>query len=136
MPVVFDNALAFVAGVVVSCFFIAALEMFGHRMFPVPANVDYKNREQLKRMVKSLPLGAFLMVELAYLVGSLSGGYVVARFAATRHVQLASGLGVLLTLFGLQNLIAIPHPWWFAVLSSVTYTPVAYLGAKAHFAFK
>lgn len=133
MPILFDNGLAFVAGMGVSCFFVAVLEMLGHSLFPMPANVNYKDKEQLKRVIKKLPLGAFLMVELAYVVGSLAGGFVVARFASTRHIELACGLGFLLTLFGFQNLLAIPHPRWFAVLSTVTYIPLTYAGAKAYF---
>lgn len=132
MPAIFDNCLAFVAGIGVSCFFIAVLEMLGHRMFPIPANVNYKDKEQLRSVIKNLPLGAFLMVELAYVVGSLAGGYVIARFASTRQAELACGLGALLTLFGFQNLLAIPHPRWFAILSTLTYIPLTYVGAKAH----
>lgn len=131
MQIVFANGLAFVAGMGVSCFFVAVLEMLGHRLFPMPANINYKDKQQLSRVIKNLPLGAFLMVELAYVVGSMTGGFVVARFASTRHVELACGLGFLLTLFGLQNLLTIPHPRWFAVLSTATYIPLTFAGAKA-----
>lgn len=130
MRSILANALAYLAGLVASFCSVALVEMLGHQMFPV-AGMSGKNKEELRRIVRSLPLGAFLMVELAYVTGSLSGGYVIARLAATHQMQLACGLGALLTLFGFQNLIAIPHPLWFAIVSTCTYIPMAYLGASA-----
>lgn len=128
-----QNVLAFVAGLAVSFVLVSLIEALGHRMFPLP-DIDFNDFEQLKRAIKDMPLGAFLMVELAYVAGSFVGGYTTAWLSASHPVGIAVGLGVLLTLFGVQNLIAIPHPRWFAVLSTITYVLMTLLGAKAHLA--
>lgn len=40
----------------------------------------------------------------------------------------ASIVGAAFTLAGFANLASLPHPLWFAVLSTVTYVPAALAG--------
>lgn len=104
---------------------IALIQAIGHKMYPVP---DPSNKIAFKNAIKNLPLGAFFMVEAAYIVGSFTGGYVTAWVAATHEEQLSIGLGGMLTVFGFINLFTIPHPLWFAVLTTCTYVPACWTG--------
>lgn len=109
------------------CIFV--VEAIGHKIYPVPGET-VNTKEALRRFIKTLPIGALLTVELGYVIGSVSGGFVIGKMAVSNATQLAIGLGGLLTLFGIQNLVMIPHPTWFAVLTSVTYIPGTYVGAR------
>ena len=117
------------AGLAAGVVLIMAVQALGVLLYPLPADVDPADPEALARVVRDAPAGALLMVELSYAAGSLGAGVTVGLLAARRALLLAGGIGVLLTAAGFANLAAIPHPAWFAVVSTVTYLPCALLGA-------
>ena len=122
---------AVVAGLFGSVVLIMAVQAVGTWLYPPPPDIDFTNPEALAALMAQMPLGALLMVELSYVVGSLGGGVIVRLVSADRAAVQAVVLGGLLTLAGFANLAAIPHPLWFGVLSTVTYVPCAMVGALA-----
>lgn len=126
MHPILGNTFAFLCGLLVATVVIALIQNVGHRIYPVANPLSPYSLHH----IMSLPLGAFVFVELSYLVGSVLGGYATAKIASSHKMHLAIALGVLLTLLGIQNLFAIPHPLWFAILSTCTFIPAAYLGAN------
>ena len=54
---------------------------------------------------------------------SVAAGATVGRLSHDGHTRLSVVAGAVLTLAGFIHLAAIPHPVWFAVLSTVTYIP-------------
>jgi hypothetical protein len=124
------NVLALVGGVVICGVVITLVQMLSHWMYPFPAGMDPSDPKAIEAMLPHLPLGALLMVELSYLLGSGCGGWVVGRFARSRQDWLAVGLGAVFTLANVANLVQIPHPLWLAVLTTVTFIPVALLASR------
>lgn len=122
---------AVVAGLFGSVVLIMAVQAVGTWLYPPPPDTDFTDPEALAALMAQMPLGALLMVELSYVAGSLGGGVIVRLVSADRAAVQAVVVGGLLTLAGFANLAAIPHPLWFAVLSTVTYVPCAMLGAAA-----
>ena len=122
---------AVIAGLFGSFILITAVQAVGTWLYPPPPGTDFTDPESVAALMAQIPLGALLMVELSYAVGSLGGGAIVRRVSPDRTTVLAVVLGGLLTLAGFANLATIPHPLWFAVLSTVTYVPCALLGAIA-----
>ena len=122
---------AVVAGLFGSVVLIMAVQAVGTWLYPPPPGTDFTDPEAVAALMAQIPLGALLMVELSYVVGSLGGGVIVRLVSADRPAVQAVVLGGLLTLAGFANLVAIPHPLWFGVLSTVTYVPCAMLGAAA-----
>lgn len=116
------------AGLAVAMVLIMAVQALGIRLYPLPADVDLADPAVMARIVRDAPVGALLMVELSYAAGSLGAGIVVGLLARRRAFLLAGVIGGLLTVAGFANLAAIPHPAWFAVVSTVTYVPCALLG--------
>ena len=55
---------------------------------------------------------------------------MVGRFVLAHHTIRAGTIGVFLMLAGFMNLAQIPHPIWFAVLSTISFIPMTLLGAK------
>lgn len=119
---------AVVAGLFGSVILIMAVQAVNGWLYPPPPGTDLTDPEAVAALMAQMPLGALLMVELSYVVGSLGGGVIVRLVSADRPAVQAAVLGGLLTLFGFANLAAIPHPLWFGVLSTVTYVPCALLG--------
>jgi hypothetical protein len=124
---ILSTLLAFVLGSVV----IFAVQSVGHVLYPFPADLDFNNPEAVAKIIAQLPLGALLMVELAYVLGSFVSGAAVVRLAPGFGLRLPVIVGALFTLAGFMNLATIPHPLWFAALTTVTYIPMSVIGAEA-----
>jgi hypothetical protein len=122
--------LAIVVGVIVGGIVVFAVESISHLIYPPPTGVDMNDKEAMKAYVAMLPIGALLFVLLAYVLGSLAGGWAAAKFARDSNLRLSMTVGAVLLLFGIMNLVMIPHPLWFAVLSILVFLPAAYLGGK------
>ncbi len=121
---------AVAAGLFVAVLIIMAVQALSGLLYPAPPGLDLTDREAFAAYARQLPIGALLIVELSYLLGSLAAGATVAWVARDSHTRLAMAAGVVLTLAGFTNLAAIPHPVWFAVLTTVTYIPCAWLGVR------
>lgn len=124
------NVLTFGLALVASFGVISLVQYISHWVYPPPQGLDLQNPEHLAQFVAGLPLGAFWMLEASYLMGSLAGGGVIGRFATRQPTRLALGLGALLTVFNVLNLASIPHPLWVAVLTTLTFLPGSFYGAK------
>jgi hypothetical protein len=88
------------------------------------------DREKLRALFATAPLGAFLVVILAWILGAFAGGWIAARLAAKATVAHGLGLGALLTLAGVANNLMLPPPLWFWFASLAVLLPAAYLGAR------
>ena len=124
------SSLAVIAGGVVGVVVVFVVESIGPVVYPPPPGMDFKNPEAVKAMMKNLPAGALLIVLLAWALGALAGGWVAARIAKRSHVVHALVVGALLLAGGVVNLVAIPHPLWFTVVSVLLFLPAAWAGAR------
>jgi len=108
--------LAVVVGAVVAVGLISLIESIGHRVYPVPAGIDWSNNEQVRAFVDGLPVGALLFVLAGWIVGAFVGGVVAAWIARSRAVLAAAIVGALVLAATVANLVIIPHPTWFAAV--------------------
>lgn len=130
MTPIVKNILAVLAGLVGGVFVITLVQGLNAMLYPPPPDVDFSDPEHVAEMMRNIPVGALLMVELSYALGSLVAGFLAAKIGATRQIGLALGVGGALMLGGFANLAMVPHPIWFAIVSTLTYLPAAWLGAK------
>jgi hypothetical protein len=107
--------LAVVAGVILAGIVTYAVQKIGHQVYPPPEGMDIKNMEAMKAYVSKLPMGALLFLLLSYIAGSFTGGWLAAKIARTSQIHLPLTVGGVQLLFGVINLITIPHPMWFAI---------------------
>jgi len=119
-------------GIIVANVLIFGVQSIGHKIYPPGMDLSTLTPEQWKSYVESMPIGAMLMVWVAYVVGSLISGYIVGKMGKMTSFGLTASywVGGFLTVFGLINLFMIPHPIWFAILTMITYLPVCWFGAK------
>jgi hypothetical protein len=108
-----------------------ALIISGGYVIAPPLGVDLNTAEGLAAGMHLMEPRHFLFPFLAHAVGSLVGAFVVARFAATRHMQLAMIITSLFFVGGLQMVLELPSPMWFNVTDLVlAYYPMGLLGYK------
>jgi hypothetical protein len=124
------NLAAVIAGFAVGAGVIAGVQYLSMLIFPPPPGLDPSKPEDVVKMMGQIPLAALWMVEASYIAGSLAAGFVTAKIAATRQTYLAIVLGVVYTGLNLVNLVQIPHPLWMALLTTVTFLPLTWLGAR------
>jgi hypothetical protein len=104
----------------------------GHVLYPElgKAAEGMTDREAIRALMASAPVGAFLVVLMGWALGSFVGGVVTAWIARTAPQGHALALGVLLTLAGVANNLMLPPPAWFWIVSVLVFLPAACLGAQ------
>lgn len=117
------------AAFLVSGLVISFVEWIGHQIYPVVGLDSRASKHELKQKIAQLPVGAFIFVELAYVLGGLCGGAVVCFIVLPKYANpIAILLASALTACGILNLLAIPHPLWFSIISTVSYFPSVFAG--------
>lgn len=121
--------LGILAGVVAGFVTVFLIEAISGKLYPMPAGLDPTNAEGMKAWIAGLPAGAFALVLTAMTLGALDAAAVAAVIAGRRRMAgwIAGGFIVAATIF---NVIAIPHPVWFAVASVVLAMTGTWFGAR------
>lgn len=102
--------LGVVAGVIAGGAIVFATEAVGHSLFPPPADINLADPEDVKRLMASLPAGAFAFVLAGWFLGSFVGAFI-ARLVARRD-SAAWAVAALFILFTAMNFVMILHPIW------------------------
>ncbi len=124
----FKALLAILAGVLSGGIVIVLIEMLSPHTPPPGTNVN--DPDQMQAWISTMPLEAFIVLLLAYFLGAAAGGYVANRIAVKTPYRPALIVGAGLFVAGLMNLMAISHPLWFALLSSLMYFVGAWIGGR------
>lgn len=116
------------AGIIASMLMIGLIESLQHYMYPEFVIDPEMSKEKMKEAIQQLPIGAILMIALAWVVGSFVGCGLITALDKSASIWRAMIPGFL-TLFGcIINFFAIPHPLWFVLLSFPAVAIAAYLG--------
>jgi len=98
---------------------VMLIEWISHQIYPPPPDLDFKNPEQVRQHVATLPLGAFIAILFGWLMGTLAGGVVACQIAREKPAVFASIIGTVMMAATIANLIMIPHPGWFSIAGIV-----------------
>lgn len=123
-----DHILSIVGGAIAGVIGVMIVEGISAFLYPLPPGLDTNDREAMSAHIASLPAGAFAMVLAAHATGSFLGGAVCALIARRKAYDKALIIGLLLMVAGILTLVAMPHPFWFALADVVLYVPFAFLG--------
>jgi hypothetical protein len=124
---------AVIAGFVVASIVMLIVESInGHVLYPDMAKAaeGMKDRDALRALFASAPVGALLVVIFGWILGSFAGGWTAARIAPSATIKHGLIVGGLLTLAGIANNLMLPPPLWFWCLSLVVFLPSSYAGAR------
>jgi hypothetical protein len=133
MRSVFRSIRAVVAGFVVASVVMMTVEMInGHVLYPELGKMaeGVTDREVVRSLLATAPIGALLVVIVGWTLGSLVGGWVTARIVRRAPIGHALVLGGLLTLAGIANNLMLPPPLWFWIASLLVFLPAAYAGGR------
>jgi hypothetical protein len=124
------SILGGVVGVVSASVTVYAIEDVGHRVYPVPAGLDFSNMDAMREYMAGLGFAPIAFVLAAWVIGTFVGGVVGIRIAPTRPVLMAGVVAGVILLGAVFNLVAIPHPLWM-VLGTGILVPAAAVAAVA-----
>jgi hypothetical protein len=105
-----------IAGVGVAIVLVWLVEMIGHSIYPVPADLDTGDMDVMRAYVDTLPLGALLSVAIAWFLGALGGTFTACRIGSARPLAYVLVVGGVMFAGAAFNLTVIPHPLWFSIL--------------------
>ena len=122
--------LAALAGLATAFITIWLVEFAGHALYPPPPGIDPANTADMGRLIGILPMGALLMIVVAWVVGAFDGGFVAALLAGSARPRLAAlAPGVMVTAGVIGMIVAMPaHPAWMAVAGLLLPVPAALAG--------
>lgn len=123
------KVLAVIVGITVGVFGIMLIQNISSQMYPWPAELKLSDTEGVKQYFGTLPVAAFLMVILSYIVGSFFGGMAATTLSKEKYHS-AIIVGGVLTLAGIANGMNIPQPLWVSIVSVLVFIPFALLGAE------
>jgi MFS family permease len=102
-----------VAGLVAGIIALLAISFVGDLLFPMTAEVDARDPEQVTGAFSSSPLGAKLMLLAALLGSAFVGAWVADRIALRRWAGWP--LALLLTLFAIAVIFIVALPAWMQI---------------------
>ena len=123
---------AVVAGVIVAAVVMMGVEFInGHHLYPElgrAAEAAGQDRDALRELMATVPVGALAVVIVGWILGSFAGGFVAAKIATTLRAAISTG--IVLTCLGVVNNLMIPSPAWFWG-ALIVFLPSAWLGGRA-----
>ena len=111
------------AVVAVACMMTA--EAINHRLYRIP-QVDPKDKEAIQHLIATLPAGAFVLVLVGWLVGTLLGTFLAAKIGNSRVP--AYIVAALLLIGGIVNAVMLPQPIWYDALSILIFVAAPFAG--------
>ena len=96
--------LGAVAGLLVAFFTIMVVEFAGHQVYPPPPGLDPMVPADMAMIMQSMPLGAMLLVVVAWLTGAFDGGFVAALVARGNRPRVAAVVPALLVMAGVVGM--------------------------------
>jgi MFS family permease len=120
---------AIFAGLLAGFIVISLIEMF--TPFQPPADVNSDDNKQMSDWIATLPISAFLILLMAYFLGSAIGGFTTNKIAGPTRYRPALLTGFGLFAAGAANFFTFPHPVWFMVASAILYFAGAWVGGRA-----
>lgn len=104
--------LAVIVGTFAAGIGVSIGHAIGHKLFPLPPEIDTKDIESLKANWDKIPTPAIVAVAGAWALGAVFGGTVAALITRRHAVRVALVVGLIMTLTTLSMLIMLPHPIW------------------------
>lgn len=124
------NTLIFVGALLVGAIVNILLIQLGTTLIPVPPGADVSTPEGLERSMLMFQKKHFITPWLAHASGTLTGAFLVGRWATERKMFRALLIGAIFFTGGAYMVYEIPStPRWFMLADLVgAYFPMAWLG--------
>ena len=132
-------------GVLVATILVGIIEtLSGMFVYPPPANMTQQEfmeamkqgTPEVKKWIQEVPVSAMALVQVAWALGALGGGFVAAWIAGRARVIHAAVVGAFILAATIFNFIMIKqkldyvHPDWLLITGLLLPLPLSMLGGK------
>ena len=119
---------AVLAGIAVAVIIVIIGDIISHKIYPLPAGLDFTDVDQIAAYMQVVPAGALICVIIGQVLALFIGGMVVIKMAKeSKPLHIFSLVFILLSV---MNLLMIPHPNWFAISSIIALGLVYFILLK------
>lgn len=133
MKQILKNIAAVLLGFIAASAVMMLVESINGKVFYpelAQAAEGIKDREAMRALFASAPIGALLVVAFGWFVGSAVGTSMCTRISASATTRPSLVLAALLILAGIANNLMLPPPTWFWVLGIAALAGGSYLGIR------
>jgi hypothetical protein len=120
------------AGLLVAALVVGLVESLSHAIYPAPAGLDPANKVAMEAYMRSLPLGAFIMILVAWFDGTMVGAFVATLLTGGRERWPALVVAGAMLSGALFTMMQIAHPPWMAMVGISLFFPAAEAGRWLH----
>jgi predicted branched-subunit amino acid permease len=119
-----------VVGVGLAFLIVAIAEEAGHRIYPVPTDIDWSDADAVRRYTGSLPVGALLLLLAGWVGATLIGAVAGSAIARPRAILISIIVGGLMLAATIANFLMTPHPAWLVAATIILIVNATWLAAK------
>jgi hypothetical protein len=119
-----------IAGLLTAFIIMMLFEYVNSLFFPLPEGIDIFNPEEVRVFTQSLPWTAYILVFLGWVIGAFKAGCVTSYLSKESTYRLSFIVGIILTIGGILNNIAIGHDLFFNIIGLPMFILFTYLGHK------
>jgi hypothetical protein len=123
-----NKVFSFGAALLAATFIIMLIEALSVYLFPLYPDSSLNDIVKIEQYTQKTGTHAILIVLLAYVIGSFTGGLVLRLLSKEFNKFIAIRLGLVLMFLGLFNLLSFSHPVWFWITSLTSYVPFTLIG--------
>lgn len=124
------NIAAVVAGIATAFVLILLIEKVGHILYPPPVDLDFSDPDAMRPYIATLPFLALLFPMFAWVFGVFAGTVVACKVGTLNPLIFAAIVGGLVLAGTIANLIMIPHPLWFSIVSLIAIAASAWFAVR------
>ena len=117
-------------GLVIAFAMVIGIEGFGAVYHPFPPDVDPTDFAVCAAHVARFPDWILAVSSLGWTLTVVAASWTATRLGTGRHPAHGLGIGGFLLGLAVFNMVILPYPIWFKVVTFITLSLGAYLGAK------
>jgi len=123
---------AVLAGMVTAALVVGLVESLSHSIYPPPVGLNPADKAAMEAYMRSLPMGALIMVLVAWFDGTLAGAFVATLLTGGQKRWPALVVAGAMLSGALFTMMEIPHPPWMAMVGISLFFPAAEAGRWLH----
>lgn len=116
------------AGLITAFIIMMIFEYINSYFFPLPDGLIISDSKAVQAFTATLPWTGYILVLIGWIIGSFKAGCVTTYLSRENTYKLSFVTGIILTLLGLINNLAIGSPTLFSVISLPVFIIFTYLG--------
>ena len=122
--------IAVIVGLAIAVVLVSVIQKWGHTVYPPPAGMNPDDQAFMRDYMANLPWGPLAFVLGSYVCGTLVGGWVAAFIARESSLLIAGIIGLAVLAGAIVNMVAVPHPAWFATAAVIGILFAVMVAAK------